>query len=73
MELQIVNEETMREITWNLCKLFDVKNQKRSKVRLNNFVTLALELRFGPVVENLYQIEWQDEVLKFCEKYKYLD
>ncbi len=68
---QPVNEEIIREITWNLCKQYDASNRRREKVHLANLVTTELERCFGAETENLYRQDWQDEVNLFAEKYGY--
>ena len=68
---QMITPQDIREITWNLCKIYDLKNKHRSKIGLSNFITLALELRFGSETKNNYRGEWQKEVTLFCQQYGY--
>jgi hypothetical protein len=67
----IVNEETIREATWELCKEYDRSLHRREEVRLRNFVSSKLEDVFGTLVENVFREEWQEEVCRFSVKYGY--
>ncbi|MCG3177526.1 MAG: hypothetical protein MOGMAGMI_02500 [Candidatus Omnitrophica bacterium] len=66
-------EEMVREKAWNLCKEYDAQGRRRSKVRLTNFVTIALERMFSAEIENDFRGEWQNEVEMFCKKYHYAE
>jgi hypothetical protein len=71
LKMSNISEEEVKESTWNLCKVYDLKNKGRERIRLQNFITLSLELRYGPVIENLYRENWLKEVEIFCNKYHY--
>lgn len=71
--MKAIDKETIQETTWNLCKKYDAQDRRRTIVLLRNYISLALEQRFGEETENLFRSEWKDEVSLFCQKYGYAE
>lgn len=63
--------EELLELTWNMCKRYDLLFHKRDKIRLINYVSYNLEIAYNEETENLYREDWLQEVNLFCLKYGY--